>query len=110
MKKLWNDECGAILSAELVLVMTIVGLGMVVGLKAIQASVVQELGDVAASFGSINQSYSFSGITGHHSSTAGSFFNDTTDDCDQDLNNNSGPGVPAECIDIGEPATPEANA
>jgi len=84
MKKLWNDECGAILSAELVLVMTIVGLGMVVGMKAIQASVVTELGDVAASFGAINQSYSVAGTQGCDGvggTTAAWQFLDESDTC-----------------------------
>jgi len=37
---------------------------------------------LAAAIGAINQSYSFSGVTGHSSSTAGSFFLDLIDFCD----------------------------
>jgi len=88
MKRLWNDECGAILSAELVLVMTIAGLGMVVGLKAIQSSVILELGDLAASFGSLDQSYSVAGTAGCEggpvgilANTAGWNFTDGADLC-----------------------------
>jgi hypothetical protein len=58
---------------------------------------VQELGDVAGAFSQLNQSYSFSGITGHHSSTAGSSFADLTDDCDT-LTDTAGGG--ANCIDV----------
>ena len=72
MMKLWNDEAGFIVSAELVLIATILVLGMIVGLVSVRDQVVQELGDIALAFGVINQSYSFSGITGHTSSTAGS--------------------------------------
>ncbi len=71
MMKLWNDEAGFIVSAELVLIATILVLGMIVGLVSVRDQVVQELGDIALAFGRINQSYSFSGITGHTSSTAG---------------------------------------
>jgi Flp pilus assembly pilin Flp len=82
LKQLWADEAGAIISAELILVVTILVLGMVVGLTTLRDQVVQELGDVALAIASINQSFSFSGATGHHSSTAGSIFIDLLDDCD----------------------------
>jgi hypothetical protein len=83
MMKLWNDEAGFIVSAELVLIATILVLGMIVGLVSVRDQVVQELGDIALAIGFINQSYSFSGITGHTSSTAGSVMNDTNDYCDE---------------------------
>lgn len=83
MMKLWNDEAGFVVSAELVLIATILVLGMIVGLVSVRDQVVQELGDVAIAFGLLNQSYSFSGITGHTSSTAGAYFDDTTDFCDE---------------------------
>ena len=82
MKQLWMDESGAIISAELILVITILVLGMVVGLTTVRDQVIQELGDVALAIASINQSYSFSGVTGHHSSSAGSIFIDLLDSCD----------------------------
>ena len=82
MKKLWNDECGAIISSELVLLVTILVIGMIVGLKALQQAVVNELGDVAAAIGAINQSYSFGGVTGCCAFTAGSLNTDLVDQCD----------------------------
>jgi Flp pilus assembly pilin Flp len=82
LKKLWADETGAIISAELILVVTILVLGMVVGLTTLRDQVTQELGDVALAIASINQSFSFSGATGHHSSSAGSIFIDLLDECD----------------------------
>lgn len=82
MMKLWNDEAGFIVSAELVLIATILVLGLIVGLVSVRDQVVQELGDIALAFARINQSYSFSGITGHTSSTAGSLMDDTSDVCD----------------------------
>jgi hypothetical protein len=80
--RLWRDEVAFIVSSELVLVSTIGVLGMIVGLTTIRDQVVQELGDVAAAFSDVNQSYYWSPILGHHSSTAGSVFHDNLDDCD----------------------------
>jgi Flp pilus assembly pilin Flp len=86
---LLNDEAGFIVSAELVLVATIVVIGLIVGLSEIQHAVVSELNDVADAIGSLNQSYFFSGFSaaksfgaGFKSYTRGSVFADQTDDCD----------------------------
>ena len=79
---LWWDEAGFVISTELALVATIIVIGLVVGLTSIRDQVVLELGDVAAMLSQLNQSFSFSAITGHHSSTAGSFGNDLADSCD----------------------------
>jgi len=89
LKQLWNDEAGVIISAELVLIATVLVLGMLVGLVTVRDAVVQELGDIAVAIGAINQSFSFSAIRGHHSSTAGSVFVDLSDSCD-----NSAAGAP----------------
>ena len=51
---LWADENGFIISAELVLVGTIVGLGMCVGLAEISSAVNNELHDVAQGFSACN--------------------------------------------------------
>ncbi|MFN0197894.1 MAG: hypothetical protein ACKVT0_14205 [Planctomycetaceae bacterium] len=90
LRKLWNDEAGFIVSAELILVATILVIGMVVGLSEVQHGVVQELNDVADAIGSINQSYGYTGFSANKSGlkpaiksfTAGSSFKDSTDDCD----------------------------
>ena len=109
--RLWNDECGFIVSAELVLVATILVLGMIVGLVSLRDQIVQELGDVAAAFSQLNQSYSFSGVTGHTSNTAGSQFADRTDFCDADSTsgNADDPRNPPVCISVISPATAEAS-
>ena len=86
--KLNADEHGFVISAELVLVMTIAVLGMVVGLAAVRDAVTQELNDLAHAFGAVNQSYNVSGLKkergygGIHAYVAGFGFNDTSDDCD----------------------------
>jgi Flp pilus assembly pilin Flp len=87
MKKfaaLWNDESGAVLSTELVLLITILGIGMIVGLTNVRNAVVQELSDVAAAVGNLNQSYSYSAVTGHASLTAGGAWADVADFCEGD--------------------------
>ena len=87
LKNLWNDESGVIISAELVLVMTIAVLAMVVGLGEVAVAVNTELNDVSNAFGSLNQSFCVTGFQSicngkHKSSYGGSSFNDTVDDCD----------------------------
>ncbi len=55
-KSFWADENGFIISSELVLVGTIVGLGMIVGLAELSAAVNYELHDVAQGFAACNMS------------------------------------------------------
>ena len=104
MMKLWNDDAGFVVSAELLLVATILVLGMIVGLVSVRDQIVQELGDVAQAFANVNQSYSFSGITGHTSATAGSFFEDLQDFCDENVDVAGGSAV---CISVDVAADPE---
>ncbi len=56
LNSLWADENGFIISAELVLVGTIVGLAMVAGLADLSTAVTGELKDMARAFSSYNQS------------------------------------------------------
>lgn len=82
--RLWTDEAGFLISGELVLVSTIVTLGMVVGLSEVSVAINHELGDVAAAFGSVNQSYRYQGLfDDDKSSHDGSGFRDYADDCDR---------------------------
>jgi Flp pilus assembly pilin Flp len=88
LKKLWNDEAGLIVSAELTLVLTIGVIAMVVGLSEVAVAVNTELNDVSNAFGGLNQSYAFSGfhaISGCKikSAVSGSSFVDSIDDCDK---------------------------
>lgn len=81
-QQLFQDEAGFIVSAELVLISTIVVIGMVVGLSEVANGINQELEDVGSAFGSLNQSYCFRGFTGHKGWQAGSSFHDQADYCD----------------------------
>src|SRR6056297_1274428 len=56
-KELWNDEQGFLVSAELVLIATILVIGLIVGFTSIQHAVVAEMNDVGDSIGALNQSY-----------------------------------------------------
>ena len=62
-RRLARDEAGFIISAELVLVMTIAVLGMVVGLAAVRDAVTNELNDVAHAFGAVSQTSHVAGLT-----------------------------------------------
>ena len=83
-KALWNDNAGFIVSAELILVATIAVLAMVVGLSEVSSGINQELEDIGSAFGSVNQSYCFSGLDGHRARHTGSSFHDSIDFCDSD--------------------------
>ena len=79
---LWKAEEGFVVSSELVLIATMLVIGMLAGLDTIRDQVVQELADVGDAISEINQSYSFSGITAHSASTAGTAFTDLNDYCE----------------------------
>jgi Flp pilus assembly pilin Flp len=104
-QRLWKDEAGAIISAEIVLVATILVIGMVVGLKSVRDSVVTELADVAQAIANIDQSYSYSGIIGHAAQTSGSAFRDLPDFCDVNTAqvHSDQPGTNAKCVTVAVP-------
>lgn len=89
MRNLLNDEAGFVVSAELILVLTIGALSMVVGLTSVKDSITNELNDIADAFGTIDQTYNYRGLQASsdagkkfHATAAGAGFNDRADDCD----------------------------
>ena len=92
LRNFWKDECGFIVSSELVLIATICVIGLIAGLVEIQWAVVGELNDVSDALGSLNQTYQFAGFTSVKQfgtggnrikgQVAGSLFVDTVDECD----------------------------
>lgn len=88
MKNFWNDESGVIISAELVLVLTICVLGVIVGLSSVVVAVNEELLDTAHAIGVLNQSFGFPGFSGCTkgaapiSYTFGAVNTDGVDTCD----------------------------
>lgn len=71
VSRLWNDDNGFIVSAELVLVATIVVIGMITGLVAIRKDVTSELTEVGQALAAIDQGYGYSGLANCHSFTMG---------------------------------------
>jgi Flp pilus assembly pilin Flp len=100
LSRLWKEEAGAIVSAEIVLIMTILVIGMIVGLKSVRDSVVTELADVAQAFANLDQSYSFSATSGHHAYTSGASFTDVADFCDTPSNSDDSCTSGSKCIHI----------
>ena len=88
MRKLFNDEVGAVVSSELVLVLTIAVLGMVVGLTAVRDSISQEMVDLSDAFGATQQTFNVAGISKTklagkaHAAISGFGYADNADDCD----------------------------
>ena len=87
LRQLLNDESGVIISAELVLVLTIAVLAVIVGLSEVAVAVNTELNDISNAIGALDQSYAIAGFHafGHgkiKSYFSGSFFHDFIDDCD----------------------------
>lgn len=82
LRKLWNDEAGAIVSAEIVLVATILVIAMVTGLSSLRDAVVTELADVGAAIAAVDQSYTVGGILAHSAAVASSAYTDALDFCD----------------------------
>lgn len=107
LRKLWNDEAGFLVSAELVLVATILVIGMIVGLASLRDAVVTELADVGQAISQIDQSYEYTGILGHLNYTAGSLFIDLPDFCDL---NPSTAGQQSRCVVFNSTAASESGA
>jgi len=105
LRQLLNDEAGFIVSAELVLIATILVLGLIVGLSQVQYAVVEELNDVAHAIGSLNQSFYYTGFHAYKgngstkSVTRGSSFGDHRDQCDAACNQIACDSPVAECND-----------
>jgi hypothetical protein len=86
-----NDENGFIVSAEIVLIFTLVFCAVAVGIAVVRDALVHELGDVAEAIGALNQSYNYQAIDapigtteGFHARCSGSGFIDQADICDCD--------------------------
>ena len=87
MRNFINDENGFVVSAELMLVITLMFCAAAVGWGAVKDSLANELNDVSHAIGSVSQSYSVTGLSkakigGTHATCAASGYNDRQDDCD----------------------------
>ena len=99
VNRFWNESDGAIVSAEIMLVASILVIGVIVGLKSVRDSVVTELADVAQALANIDQSYSYSAILGHASESDGASFEDLLDFCDQTTGSNDRAQT-SKCVNV----------
>jgi Flp pilus assembly pilin Flp len=74
LRRLWQDDQGALLATEWVLLATILVLGVIVGMVAVRQAVLSELTDFANGLLALNQSFSFSGTSSCMASASGSAF------------------------------------
>lgn len=88
VKNFLNDENGAIVSIELVLIITIAVLALIVGWSEVAVAVNSELDDISNAVGKFEQTYLYSGFGSSKidlttkSFYRGSSFLDAPDDCD----------------------------
>jgi hypothetical protein len=97
LKRLWNDEAGSILSIEIILVGTVLGIGVITGLTSLRDAIITELADVGAAIGNLDQSYTVRGSTAHSSATADNTFIDAADFCD---GNTPGEAGNSRCLSV----------
>lgn len=76
LSKLWKDEAGFVVSAELIFIATLLVIGLVTGWAALRAAVTSELTEVAQAISAIDQTYSYTGLTNCVSSTNGTAVTD----------------------------------
>lgn len=86
LKQFWLDQNGAIVSIEMVLIVTVAILSLIVGWFEVAAAVNTELNDVSNAIGALSQSFCYSGFCSidrcKFTFFAGSSFKDRIDDCD----------------------------
>jgi hypothetical protein len=91
--QLSTDDRGSIDVASYLLMVTLLGIGVVVGLSSVRDGIVQGLGDVAMALENVNQSYSF---------TVGTVTSEYVDS----VPGNNVPGTPPACINLTVAASP----
>ena len=88
VKNFLNDECGAIVSIEMIIIITVAVLALIVGWSEVAVAINSELDDISNAVGKLDQSYFFVGfgsskINGQPKTYFhGATFVDAPDDCD----------------------------
>lgn len=88
LSRLLSDDTGFIVSAELMLVVTMMFCSAAVGFAAVRDALVNELNDLSHAIGAVSQSYNVTGIEKErcgcrtHAHCSGFGFNDDADECD----------------------------
>lgn len=92
MSKCMNrDESGAVVSLEMILIVTIAVMAIIVGWSEVAIALNTELNDISNAAAALNQDYAFTGYRSGSagagvkstSSVLGSAFDDKVDDCDR---------------------------
>lgn len=81
LTRLWVDDAGFVVSTELVLASTLLVIGITIGQVTLRDAVITEIADTSSAINELNQSYSFTSVTAHSSSVAGTEFQDAQDFC-----------------------------
>ncbi len=111
LKRLWRDRRGFVATTDLILIITILVLGTIVGLATIRDSVVQEFGDLATALGRLDQTYQYTGSdwedpdSDAFAQVNGSMYNDEPDFCEEEDVQNQAPAginVAEEAINEGD--------
>ncbi len=111
LKRIWRDQRGFVATTDLILIVSIVVLGTIVGLVTLRNSVVQEFGDLATAIGRLNQSYSYTGNeydpedSDAFAEVAGSSYTDEPDFGDEE----DEAGEPPAGISVTMPPSPEGS-
>lgn len=91
LKSFWLDDIGAIVSIEIILIITIAVLALIVGWSEVAHAVNTELDDISNAVGKFSQSYQYTGFASYKTVNGtnqiksiyyGSAFYDNPDDCD----------------------------
>lgn len=87
----WNDEVAAIVSIEIILIISVAVLTLIVGWSEVAHAVNTELDDISNAIGKLNQTYMFGGFQSFKTTNGsnaikaiyyGSAYIDRVDDCD----------------------------
>ena len=82
ISRLWTDESAAIVSLEIVLAGTILGIGVITGLTSLRDAAITELADLGGAVAWLDQSYVLHGVKAHSAATAPTRHADVRDYCD----------------------------
>lgn len=89
MRKLFNDEAGFVVSAELALIVTLIFTAVAVGVAVARDALVSEYNDISEMIGTMDQTYNVQGQRVQdgaggkdHGANKGMGYNDQADICD----------------------------
>jgi hypothetical protein len=87
--RLLRDESGLVITAELIMIVTIAVISLSAGWGAVSQMLASELADVANAVGSLDQSFNYNGISAPgHATCSGGGFNDSSNSVTVSTNSN----------------------